>query len=75
MTTVEVFPGLEAGVGHVALVIREASIIEYKDELTPCCKMTPSHARYLATTLKHYADQVEAKTTGQNLGQVGGQAS
>jgi hypothetical protein len=45
----------------VGLVLRNASVIEYKEgELTPFCKLTPHNAMRLAAALARHAKEIQA---------------
>ena len=58
---IEMFVNEDAtGEQSVALVLCEASIAEYEDELVPCFTLTPAQARGVAATLTELADLIES---------------
>jgi hypothetical protein len=57
--SLEVFVDDANGVESVGLVLRDASIVEYEDELAPACLMTAGQARALAGALGRCADRIE----------------
>ena len=58
-TSIEVFPDDADGIEGVALILREASIVEYEGELVPGCKLTAAHAMHLAAALARCAKEIE----------------
>jgi hypothetical protein len=59
VSTVEIFVDDGEGVEGIGIVMRDASIVEYEEELTPGCKLTPWQARCLAHALSELADRIE----------------
>lgn len=57
--TIEVFVNEDGGIDLVALILRNTSIVEYEDELTPGLTMTPWNARCLAHALTECADRID----------------
>lgn len=57
-SSIEVFVDEYGGVESVGLVLRNASIVEYENELTPGCKLTPQQAMQLAAALADAAQQI-----------------
>ena len=57
-SSIEVFVDEHGGVESVGLVLRNASIVEYEDELTPGCKLTSQQAMRLAAALARCAKQI-----------------
>jgi len=44
----------------VALILKDPGIVEYQEELVPCCALTSWQARRLAKSLVELADELEA---------------
>ena len=57
-SSIEVFIDEYGGTESVGLVLRNPSIVEYEDELTPGCKLASSQAMRLAAELARHARQI-----------------
>lgn len=58
-TTIETFVDDDGGVEGVALMMREASIIESDGELVPGCKLSVDQARKLMYSLQVHIAAIE----------------
>ena len=60
MASIELWVDEADGVETVAVVMRGASVIEYEGELVPAVRMTPEHARSMASALIQCAERINA---------------
>jgi hypothetical protein len=49
----------EDGVQTVALILSHASVVEWGDELVPCCRLDRAAVAALAETLAGFLDEME----------------
>ena len=61
MPQLEVFVDDADGTESVAVVLRDASIVEFEDELVPGCTMNAFQARCMAHALNECADRLEGR--------------